>query len=109
MNAVGVWTCVLAAVSLGAPLCDASDDGVTRNDCEDDVDSSAVGLDDGVESILDETLSVAPPNNEDDEDAVEDPSFAEAVGPIVRDAPTLDEELKDGRAEREDEELGEND
>jgi hypothetical protein len=28
VSAVSVWTCVLAAVSLGALLCDASNDGV---------------------------------------------------------------------------------
>ena len=110
-SAVDVWTSVLTAVSLGAPLGDATDDGVARDDCADDIDSSAVGLGDSVESTLDEPLNVAPPTKDDDEDTVEDISFADAVGPTptVCETPTDEEKIEDRRADRDDEGLGDSD
>ncbi len=110
-SAVDVWTSVLTAVSLGAPLGDAPDDGVARDDCADDVDSSAVGLGDSVESTLDEPLNVAPPTRDDDEDTVEEISFTDAVGPTptVCETPADEEKIEDRRADRDDEGLGDSD
>jgi hypothetical protein len=98
----------LDTLAVTSALCDAPDDEVTRDESEGDVDSSAVRVDESVESALAEPLEEAPPTGDGEDNAVDDSAF-EADASIVSDERTLDDTVEDGGDVCEDEGLGDRD